>query len=377
MRKVCYVTGTRADYGLMQHALQAFATHPSIDLSICVTGMHLLAAFGNTVEEIEADGIRISGRVLVDLSGASGAEMAFAIADELTGFTQTFQDESPDVVVVLGDRGEMLAAAIAAIHLNIPIIHIHGGERSGTVDESVRHAISKLSHYHFVSTIESKNRLTKMGEREDHIFVTGAPGLDKIVGMSAESRETLLPRYGLNSNDEYCLVVFHPVVQESELAGKQMRTLLQALDRDRRNRIVLLPNADAGGTKIRTEIDQYCREHAMPVVTHCPRNDYLSLLANAKVLVGNSSSGIIEAASLGTAVVNVGNRQKARERNQNVIDVSVDETEIANAIAEHWSSAEVQSRENVYGDGEFASRATQLVVTLDLGANLLDKLNTY
>ncbi|HID92925.1 MAG TPA: UDP-N-acetylglucosamine 2-epimerase (hydrolyzing), partial [bacterium (Candidatus Stahlbacteria)] len=198
MRKIIYVTGTRADYGLMASTLKSVDMCSDIELSICVTGMHLLEKYGLTATEIERDGLKICGKINVDLGDTSGKTMAIAIADELSGMVEVFTREKPDLVMVLGDRGEMLAAAIAAIHLNIPVVHIHAGERSGSVDETVRHAISKLSHYHFTATEEARERLVKMGEWPENIFVTGAPGLDGITELATTDKASLCRESGLD-----------------------------------------------------------------------------------------------------------------------------------------------------------------------------------
>jgi GDP/UDP-N,N'-diacetylbacillosamine 2-epimerase (hydrolysing) len=375
MRKVCYVSGTRADFGLMQLTLQKLQCHALVDLSICVTGMHLNQDFGNTVSEIEADGLRICSKIKVELDGESGLQMAVAIGQEMIGIARAFYEERPDIVLVLGDRGEMLAAATAAVHMNIPVVHIHGGELSGTVDESLRHAISKLSHYHFVTTEGACQRLIKMGELADHIFVVGAPGLDSIVGESLESVDTLLPRYGLMPTDNYYLAVFHPVVQQADKAGEQMLCLLRAIEKAGQKTLLLLPNADAGGQAIRNIIKQHDSEKIIPFA-HFPRIDYLSLVSCADVLIGNSSSGIIEAASLGTSVVNIGDRQRCRERNANVIDVDVNEENITQAIqkAQQWKG---QEWHNVYLAGNASDSILDLLLGLSLNASLLEKLNTY
>lgn len=375
MRKVCYVTGTRADYGLMQLALGKLNQHPEIELSVCVTGMHLNSSFGETVTEVEADGLRICRKIVVELDGESGLQMTTAIGEEMIGFAQAFYEESPDIVLVLGDRGEMLAAAIAAVHMNIPVVHIHGGERSGTVDESLRHAISKLSHYHFVTTVGARQRLIKMGEMADNIYVVGAPGLDSIVDQPLEAAETLLPKYGLSASDKYYLAVFHPVVQQAGEAGKQVNCLLHALEQASQKTLLLLPNADAGGQAIRDSISRQESCFIFPF-THFPRIDYLSLLSHAEVLIGNSSSGIIEAASLGTPVVNIGDRQRCRERNKNVIDVSVDSKEIFDAI-QNACELKGQQWDNVYRAGNSAESIVELLSSLPLKASLLEKLNTY
>lgn len=375
-RKVCYITGTRADYGLMQYSLGVINVDPDLDLSALVTGMHLLPDYGETWREIEADGITIADKVPVDLSGRSGAEMSIALGQALIGFTSALQRLLPDLVLVLGDRGEMLAAAIACMHLNIHIVHIHGGERSGTIDESMRHAISKLAHYHFVATENSRDRLLRMGENTNRVFVTGAPGLDYIQQINMLEKVELYKTYGLNPALPMLVVIFHPVVQQADDAGRQAQVLLEAISSSHYQSLVFLPNADAGGASIAQIIRQFETLVPIKVAVHVPRDEYLSLVAHAQVLVGNSSSGIIEAASLGTPVVNIGDRQNFRERNTNVIDVGLDAKEINSAISQ---AAMLKGRgwKNVYGDGNTTSRIVELLKTISLDDAILEKTNAY
>lgn len=377
MRHICYVSGTRADYGLMEQSLCAIDSSADLFLSILVTGMHLLPAYGDTYKEIEAAGFDIHAKVPVGLSGNSGAEMAYALGDQVIGFTAALVSRRPDIVLLLGDRGEMLAAAIAAIHLNIPIVHLHGGERSGTVDESIRHAISKLSHYHFVATPDSCKRLIKMGEQPDKIFVTGAPGLDAIYSAKLQGKDKLSVEYQFDPSIPFQLILFHPVVQQASVAEKQMEILLGAVSESCEQPLIVMPNADAGASGIVSVINRFCsREASFRAVLHIPRNDYLSLVASADVIIGNSSSGIIEAASLQTPVVNVGDRQNARERNSNVIDVAPSLELIKNAIlvakqmkGRHW--------DNCYGDGNSAKRIVEYLRSLSLDAEVMEKINAY
>jgi len=376
MRRVCYVSGTRADFGLMAQTLCLVAQHDEIDLSVCVTGMHLSSTFGHTIDEIEASGIRICARVPVDMERSSGSAMAKALGGELIGMTEVFECERPDLVMVLGDRGEMLAAALAAIHLNIPIVHLHGGERSGTVDEPVRHALSKLSHYHFVATEGARERLIRMGEDPDHIFVTGAPGLDRLVVMAKGSREELCAMTDFNPKRPIALVVFHPVLQESEDAGRQTQAIMAALLACKLQALCLMPNADAGGSLIRQTLEGYRTRPDLRLVTHLPRRDFVSWMAVSDIMVGNSSSGIIEAASFGLPVVNIGNRQKDRERSGNTIDVPA-ETE---AIRRGMLCALEGPRGpwiNVYGHGQAGERIVELLTTLPLTPQLMLKSNGY
>lgn len=376
MRDICYVSGTRADFGLMNSTLRKIDQANSLSLSIAVTGMHLLPDYGMTVDEIESQGFTINCCVSVALSGSGGVEMSLALADQITGFTNAWQKQRPDVILLLGDRGEMLAAAIAAVHLNIHIVHIHGGERSGTIDESFRHAISKLSHYHCVATEQSKDRLLSMGEHEANITISGAPGLDEIMSQPLMEKNLFCKKYGI---DEYCpfeLVLFHPVVQQETNLSQQMEAVLSAVVEKCAQPLVFLPNADSGAKNILEVIRRYESSGLVKTVVHAPRFDYLSLLTHADVLIGNSSSGIIEAASLGTPVVNIGQRQNSRERSDNVVDVEANQPAIAEAII---ATKNRSSRDwaNVYGDGHAGDRITNWLSQISLSIQVLEKINAY
>ena len=376
MRSIIYVSGTRADFGLMTSTLKQMVDDPGLDVSVCVTGMHLSAKFGDTVKDIEESGIRVCGKIPVELEEASGAAMAKSIGHELIGMVDLFTQEQPDLVLVLGDRGEQLAGALAAIHLNIPVVHIHGGERSGTVDEPVRHAISKLAHYHLVATEGSRERLVRMGECEEHIFVTGAPGLDGLKETAQRSRQNLCDQYDLDAQQPVALVLFHPVLQEAAEAAEQTRQLMDALKQDSLQKIVLMPNADAGGSAIRETLEGYRDQPGVRLIVHLPRTDFISWLAQADVMVGNSSAGIIEAATFGLPVVNVGSRQAGRERSGNVVDVSQDSASIRKAVAQALKHGKL-TVSNIYGDGQAGARIVEKIKQLDLGGELLKKSNTY
>lgn len=379
LRRVVYVTGTRADYGLMRRTLQEIAAHPGLDLSLFVTGMHLLPQYGETVREIAADGFATSARHPVQLSGDDGAEMAVAVGEILTGFTRTFRTAPPDLVLLLGDRGEMLAGAIGALHLGAATVHVHGGERSGTVDEPVRHAISKLSHYHLTATEQAAQRLARMGEDSWRIRTVGAPGLDDLAARDAMDRKALARDIGLDPARPIAVVMFHPVVQDGPDGGRQMQVLLDALLAADVQMIVLAPNADAGGSAIAAVADAVARANPVTVrqIAHLPRPRYLAWLAAADLLIGNSSSGIIESASLGIPCINLGDRQQARERNANVADVAVIAPEaVAAAIAAALSQGR-QDGPNIWGDGQTAPRIAQFIADADLGPAVFRKLNSY
>jgi GDP/UDP-N,N'-diacetylbacillosamine 2-epimerase (hydrolysing) len=375
-RRIVYVSGTRADFGLLASTLLRADADPRLDVSICVTGMHLLPEFGLTVREIEATGLNIMARIPVDLAAADGAGMARALGQALIGMTEAFAAYRPDLVLLLGDRGEMLAGALAALHLNIPIVHLHGGERSGTVDEPVRHAISKLSHYHFTATTSARERLVRMGEHPDKIFVTGAPGLDDLSIQVNRDRPALCDKYQLDPARPVALVVFHPVVQEACSAGTQMEYVLGAVRTKNMQALCLMPNADAGNESIRAALEARRGDPDVRLVTHLPRAEFISWLAVADLQVGNSSSGIIEAASFGLPVVNVGSRQNEREQSGNVVDCDITQSAIIAAIE---AAETLRGRHfiNVYGDGNAGERIVERMATLPLDPSLLCKKNAY
>jgi GDP/UDP-N,N'-diacetylbacillosamine 2-epimerase (hydrolysing) len=375
VRRILYITGTRADFGLIQSTLRQIAASAQLELSLLVTGMHLDPRYGETVLEIEQSGLPVCARVPVVLGEDNGASMARAIGHELLGMVDVLVREQPDLLLLLGDRGEMLAGAIAALHLNIPVVHIHGGERSGTVDEPVRHAISKLAHYHFTATEGARERLIRMGENEDHVFVTGAPGLDELESEEQAGRDELCREMGFDAERPLALVLFHPVVQVAADGARQSEALMKALlDDCDYQALVLLPNADAGGITIRTAMAQFTGNNCRTEI-HLPRVKYLAWLRAVDIMIGNSSSGIIEAASLGTRVVNVGNRQNYRERNANVIDVSPERGQIVSGIRE--AEKLKGPFQNIYGDGKAGERIINLLIDLSLDQQILNKSNAY
>jgi GDP/UDP-N,N'-diacetylbacillosamine 2-epimerase (hydrolysing) len=376
MRKICYLTGTRADFGLMENALLTIDQHPCLELGVIVTGMHLLSDYGQTWREIESCGLNITAKIPVLLSGRSGAEMATALGEQLIGITRVLQQQQPDILLLLGDRGEMLAGAIAALHLNIHIVHIHGGELSGTIDESFRHAISKIAHYHFVATENSRKRLLRMGEKAENIFVTGAPGLDAILQLELLDRSKLFQQYGLDESKPLLLVLFHPVIQQVSVAARQMEQLMLAVVASEMQSLVLLPNADAGGAAILKVINAYATSEKIETTKHLSRAEFLSFLAYSEVFVGNSSSGIIEAASLATPVVNIGDRQQCRERNANTIDVRPEKNAISAAINDAIKM-KGQQWVNIYGDGNSSPRIADLLQQISLAPEILEKVNGY
>lgn len=374
-RKICYITGTRADFGLMANTLKHLHANPGVELTLCVTGTHLSQEYGYTIDEIKAFNFTIAREIEVALNPATSVTMAIAVANQMMGFTNAFHEIKPDIVLLLGDRGEMLAAALAAIHLNIPIAHIHGGERSGTIDESFRHAISKLSHYHFVATENSRDRLIKMGENPGAVFVTGAPGLDDISQRIAKSKSDICKELAIDVNASIGLAVFHPVVQEIEQMKYQIQEVISSMMEFSLEWICLLPNSDAGREYIHEAL-QAAKHRNIRLFTHMERALYLNCMSIADVMIGNSSSGIIEAASFGLGVVNIGSRQNLRERGNNVIDVLPHRDSITSAIHKIVTHGKYNEC-NIYGDGKAAELITHLLITLPLTNELISKSNAY
>ena len=375
-RKVCYITGTRADFGLMQSTLQRIHRSDAFELSLVVTGMHLMVEHGFTVRHVEEAGLPISARVAVEEGPPSGALMASNIGRMLIGFVSALQVIHPDVVLVLGDRGEMLAGALAAIHLNIPVAHIHGGERSGTVDEPIRHSISKLAHFHFVATEESRERLLRMGEPADRVSVVGAPGLDDVVNARLARREDLCQRIGFDSRGLGGLFVYHPVLQEAASSEEHAKSLVDTMLAKGLQVIALRPNSDAGSAGVRRMLEERAAAGEIHLVTNLPRDEFLSWLAAVNLVAGNSSAGIIEAASFGTPVVNVGSRQNLRQRNSNLFECTTDRSHLDRAIDAALSSSRFDGT-NVYGDGRAGERIIKLLAGINLAGASSAKTNVY
>lgn len=374
LRKIIYLSGTRADFGLMLSSLVMLAK--VVDLRIAVTGMHLVPGYGQTINDIRAAGLHICGEVPMDVTTRTADSMSAGIGQCLIGLTALLQRERPDILMLLGDRGEMLAGAIAALHLGIVCVHIHGGERSGTVDEPVRHAISKLSHYHLVATAASKNRLVHMGEHADSVHVTGAPGLDGLVAMAELSDVDSFNTMNLPLNKPFFLAIFHPVVQQADDAYAQTSSLLLALNKIGLPVIWLEPNSDAGSNEVLKAINDLGLPAGSTRLQHMQRKAFAIAMKHCAVMVGNSSAGIIEAASFSTPVVNVGDRQRLRERSSNVVDVRPDADAIHAAITTRLQAGKVPC-DNVYGDAMAGPRITTCLRILSLDRSVLDKSNSY
>jgi GDP/UDP-N,N'-diacetylbacillosamine 2-epimerase (hydrolysing) len=379
--KICVVTGTRADYGIYVPLLEALRNHDDYELGLLVTGMHLSPTYGYTVNEIIADGFPVIDKVDILLQNSSHGNMSRSVGLGIMGMTAAFERYNPDLVFLLGDRGEMLSAAISASHLNIPVAHLHGGEVSGSIDESVRHAITKFAHLHFPSTELSSERIIKMGERPEFVFPVGALRIDTILNENLPSLAEIKEKYQLSFTDEYYIMVFHPVTTDSIPLDEQVENLLTALLGEDKSILCILPNSDAGSEEIINVYNRFSQEEKIVYIKNFQQLDYLTILRHCYAMVGNSSSGILEAASFQKAVINIGSRQKGRERSKNVVDVEPTKAGIKEAlhkIEERDFLEELSSIKNIYGDGKAAKRILSVLESVDLkDVRLIDKMITY
>jgi GDP/UDP-N,N'-diacetylbacillosamine 2-epimerase (hydrolysing) len=380
-RKIAVVTGTRAEYGILKPVLEAVSTQAGLELSLVVAGMHLSREFGYTVKDIEKDGFRIAARVNMLPADDTPAAMAASVGEGITGMARAWQKLKPEIIVVLGDRTEPLAAAIAGAYMNIPLAHVHGGDICGNIDDSARHAITKFAHIHFPASPQSSERIIKMGEEKWRVHMVGSPALDVILHESLLPAQTLAKKYALDLTDPLVLVVQHPVTSQADEASRQMRETLGAIVQLGYPAVVIYPNSDAGGRSIIEVIKKYEKYPFIKVFPSLPRREYLSLMKLAAVMVGNSSSGIVEAPSLGLPAVNIGIRQEGRERGANVIDTGYDKKVIIKAVNKALTDtaflAGVKKCRNPYGDGKASRRMAEILSKVEITPQLIQKKITY
>ncbi|WP_144553399.1 UDP-N-acetylglucosamine 2-epimerase [Peribacillus simplex] len=333
-KEVLCVTGSRADYGIYRPLLLKLEENSEFNLSLIVTGMHLLGEYGETIQEIKKDHLRISATPSILVKGDNKASMSQSLGLGILYFTEIFRVNNPDFLLVLGDRGEMLAAAITAHYLNIPIVHFHGGEVSGSADDSIRHSITKLAHLHFASTEKSYRTLLRLGEEDWRIHVIGSlrkTEINQVKNQSISENELLRKKYSIQSNKNLLIVAFHPDSRDAVPVEKQVETLLCSLKPICHEQLIFIgANSDAGGDFFNQKIKEFCHlnKAATSFYHSIPQEDYLFLLSQANVLVGNSSSGLIEAPFFNLPYVLIGNRQKGRERGSNVVETPYNEVQI-------------------------------------------------
>lgn len=345
-RKILFLTGTRADYGKMKPLMNAVEKNDRFECHIFITGMHTLKEFGDTKSEILKDGFQ---HTQVYMNQIIEEPMDLVLANTINGFSRYIRELEPDLIVIHGDRVEALAGAISGAINNILVAHIEGGEISGTIDESIRHSISKLAHIHFVSNNEAKNRLLQLGEDEKSIFIIGSPDIDIILQKPSISIDKIKERYDIQFN-EYAVLMYHPVTTEVDTLKTNVEQLVSAVIESGRNYIVINPNNDYGYNII---LDEYKRFDGMKNIKRYPSirfEFFIELLRNACFLIGNSSAGIHEAPVIGLPSINVGSRQRNRFSYESILNTSDSKEQILSAI-DKAINRKVNSRSSHFGDG--------------------------
>jgi GDP/UDP-N,N'-diacetylbacillosamine 2-epimerase (hydrolysing) len=373
MRKICVITGTRAEYGLLRWVMQGIKDDPDLTLQIIATGMHLSPEFGLTYKMIEQDGFQIVRKVEMLTSSDTPVGIAKSMGLGLIGFADALHELQPDLIVVLGDRFEIFAAVSAALVARIPVAHLHGGEATeGLIDEAIRHAITKMSHLHFVAAEVYRQRVIQLGEQPDRVFLVGGLGIDNIKRLQLLDRTALEASLDLKLGPKNLLITFHPVTLELATAEKQMGKLLAALAALKDTQLIFtLPNADTDGRGLINMVEKFVVQHPNAhAYTSLGQLRYLSCIAQVDGVVGNSSSGLAEVPSFKKGTINIGDRQRGRLQAESVINCEPTCESIAAALAQLYSvdfQRSLHQVTNPYGEGG-ASEAiisTMKVVSLD------------
>jgi len=378
-RTIAVITGSRGEWGYIRPILKLIDADPELDYQLIVTHMHLLPEFGYSVQEIEKDGFTVHERIYMTFDGYTGATMTKSLAIFLLELPTCLERLKPDMMLLAGDRGEQLMAAIAGNHLAIPVGHIQAGELSGNVDGIIRHSITKLAHFHFAANKEFGDRVRKLGEDDFRIFETGAPLVDELAAGQVTSSEELAKRYRLDLDQPLILAVQHPVTEQESESGNQSEILLQSLIELELQTIFIYPNADAGSAAIREKIAMLKQPH-IRFMRNLTRADYLGFMKMAHTMVGNSSSGIMEAPTFGTPAINIGRRQNRRPQAANVINCEFDKEEIKLAVKRACSGEfqEIAKKsKNPYGLGNASEQIVEVLKTIPLDDKLLRKEMSY
>ena len=378
-KKILYISGTRADYGFMQGVLRKINEHPDLELEVIVTGMHLMHEFGYTSKIVEKDGFRVH-KIPAKYDSSEASSVNF-MGMFLKKMAVKISDIRPDIILIAGDRAEMLGGAIVASYCSLPLAHISGGDVTSTIDEHIRHAITKLAHIHFPYTALSAERIYKMGEDRWRIHIVGSPGVHQMLNQALIPKEEVGKKYNLDLSRPFLIMIQHPVTFEADDAASQIRTTLDAITELGVQTILIYPNADSGGTRMIDVIHEFKKYPFIKTYKTIPPVEFSSLMKNAGAIVGNSSSGIVEAPSFKLPAINIGSRQEGREQADNVIDVGYDKGEIKNAILTALSDKEfhkrVQSCKNPYDAGDAASRITDVLASVKIDRTLLQKKLRY
>lgn len=375
MRKVCVVIGSRANYGSIKSVMQAIAGHPDLELQLVAAASALLDRYGSVVDLIEQDGFHIAAKVHMLIEGETPVTMAKSTGLGLLELPTIFETLAPDIVLTVGDRFETMATTLAAAYMNIPIAHTMGGEVSGTIDESIRHAVTKFAHVHFPASAGARERIIRLGEPSETVHLVGCPRIDLVAEILAGDANGLnweLTREGVGDeidlNQSFLLVSQHPVTTEYGTGEAQIRATLEAVREVDMPAIVLWPNADAGSEDIARGMRKWREQglaHNMRFFKNLPIGTYFGLMARTGCLVGNSSSGIREGAYIGTPTVNIGSRQSGRERGGNVTDVSHEAAAILSAMRRQLQNGRY-APDTIYGDGQAGKRIADVLASVEV-----------
>ncbi|MBF0425878.1 MAG: UDP-N-acetylglucosamine 2-epimerase (hydrolyzing) [Magnetococcales bacterium] len=384
MRTICVVTGSRAEYGHLYWVMREIRDHPQLRLQVVVTGMHVSPEFGMTIREIERDGFAIDGRVEMLLSADSPVAIAKSLGLGVIGFADVLDRLRPDLLLVLGDRFEALAAVAAALPARIPVAHIHGGEGSeGVMDEAIRHTLTKMSHLHFTAAAPYRQRVIQLGEDPGRVFVVGTPGLDHVTRTPLLDRETWQQETGFQLGSTNILVTYHPVTLSTEGPETAIDAILTALETFPEARILFTrANADTAGRVIQERIDAWVAAHPRQAmtVTSLGTVRYLSALRHMEIMLGNSSSALIEAPCFGMPAINLGDRQRGRLRAPSVIDCAEDTLAIVQALRRGLDPAFRQGLEAMvppYGQGDAARRIVATLADFPLAGILKKQFHDF
>lgn len=379
-RRILVTLESRATYGYSRNVMRAMRAFPELELATLVTGMHLMEELGNSVALIERDGFPVTARVPLAPSGDGAGAWSRAMGEAMAGFAEAMERIAPDIVLLSGDRAETLTLCVTAAYMGLPIAHIQAGDKSGHIDDAARYAIAKLAHIHFASCADSAERLRRLGEQDFRIFNVGAPQLDDM-DRPFPPRRLSVEGGEIDLAEPYILLVQHPVMAERDEAARQMEASLEACLATGLPVVWIYPNSDLGYRDIVALIARFRVHEGVRTVANLKRDDYLALLKNARVLVGNSSSGILEAPSFKLPVVNVGNRQRGRPQASNILNCPPERAAIATAIATALHDpafrAACARAVNPYGDGRSGPRICRILSEIALDRRLMDKETTF
>jgi GDP/UDP-N,N'-diacetylbacillosamine 2-epimerase (hydrolysing) len=367
VRKICVITGTRAEYGLLRWVMQGIKDDPELTLQIIATGMHLSPEFGLTYRDIEQDGFQIDRKVEMLTSSDTSVGIAKSMGLGLIGFADALNDLKPDLIVVLGDRFEIFSAVTAALVARIPVAHLHGGELTeGAFDEAIRHSLTKMSHLHFVAAEEYRHRVIQLGEQPDRVFLVGGLGIDNIKRLKLLDREELEAAIDFRLGTKNLLITFHPVTLEAATAAEQMAELLAALaELEDTQLIFTMPNADTDGRVLIGMVEQFVAQHANArAYISLGQLRYLSCVYHVDGVVGNSSSGLAEVPSFKKGTINIGDRQRGRLQAESVINCEPTHQSIAAAFEQLYSTdfqMSLRKVRNPYGEGGASEKVVEII----------------